>query len=64
MEEQVDGAMDTALVSRRATTPVIVWGLAKGLWQAGKTEWFRLVTLQVRMEKPRTFLLSRPVRIQ
>ena len=39
MEQQVDGAVDRGLVSWPATSPVMVRGVAEGLWQAGKTEW-------------------------
>ena len=60
----MDGAVDTATVSWPATAQVIVRGLVEGLWQTGKTEWFGVVTVEVRMEKPRTFRLSCAVRMQ
>ena len=56
--------MDTAPVSWPATAPVMVSGLVEGLWQAGKTEWFKVAIVEVRMEMVRTFLLSCPIHIQ
>ena len=52
------------LVSWLATLPVIVRGFAEGLWQAGRTEWLRVVKVGMRMVNLRTFHLSYVIRVQ